>query len=411
MWLTAWRRGSPTTRGEGGQQGEEGPCLQAPLCRRQRRPHHARACAPHARLHILPAGTTASKPRCWSRTGRGRCATSSWRRCGAGCPRCPAEWPTTPVRLRGARGAGGRERGEGRDRKAGTERQGQEGGCTSRVRTLLPRQRRTPAPLARPAAARRFGRQARRLPVSLSRRGAPGDGQHGGRRRPGGVGQRARRGAAHALAAQGRPVAGRGGDAGRELVWCAAGQRARSRRPNSQCASLSASAPTLLLLLRLLAPTNAGGLPGLRRRPQCIHGRRPAIHQRALLGHAQLLRVCAPDHPGTPGCWLGALFAARARGCIFPALGRISHKRQRLPDQPAPRLLCLQRKHRAGFDALIAGLRYGAVAVNVSSLISFVVTKLTWGAFPGNTPQVREPFLAAAAVARLPCTAAARWPA
>ncbi|KAL4444976.1 hypothetical protein ABPG77_004026 [Micractinium sp. CCAP 211/92] len=46
-----------------------------------------------------------------------------------------------------------------------------------------------------------------------------------------------------------------------------------------------------------------------------------------------------------------------------------------------------QRQHREAFDRLIEELRYGAIAVNVPSLISFATTKLGWGAFPGSTPQ------------------------
>lgn len=47
-----------------------------------------------------------------------------------------------------------------------------------------------------------------------------------------------------------------------------------------------------------------------------------------------------------------------------------------------------QRKHRAAFDDLVAGLRYGSVCINVPTLIGFATTKLTWGAYlPGGTPQ------------------------
>ena len=58
------------------------------------------------------------------------------------------------------------------------------------------------------------------------------------------------------------------------------------------------------------------------------------------------------------------------------------------PALSCPALPCLQRKHQAAFDELVAGLRYGAIAVNVPSLLSFATTKLGWGAFPGSTPQV-----------------------
>lgn len=40
-------------------------------------------------------------------------------------------------------------------------------------------------------------------------------------------------------------------------------------------------------------------------------------------------------------------------------------------------------------DAAIAGLRYGSVCVNAPSIMGFCLTKSTWGAFPGGTPQVR----------------------
>jgi hypothetical protein len=53
-----------------------------------------------------------------------------------------------------------------------------------------------------------------------------------------------------------------------------------------------------------------------------------------------------------------------------------------------PALPAVQRKQQAAFDELVAGLRYGAIAVNVPSLLSFVMTKLGWGAFPGSTRQV-----------------------
>lgn len=38
------------------------------------------------------------------------------------------------------------------------------------------------------------------------------------------------------------------------------------------------------------------------------------------------------------------------------------------------------------YDAALAGLRYGAVAVNVWSAAAFVFGSTTWGAFPGHTP-------------------------
>ena len=39
---------------------------------------------------------------------------------------------------------------------------------------------------------------------------------------------------------------------------------------------------------------------------------------------------------------------------------------------------------------MLSGLRYGAVAVNVPSLIAFATTALGWGAYDSaGTPQVR----------------------
>ncbi|KAL4447993.1 hypothetical protein ABPG75_005212 [Micractinium tetrahymenae] len=46
-----------------------------------------------------------------------------------------------------------------------------------------------------------------------------------------------------------------------------------------------------------------------------------------------------------------------------------------------------QRQHQEAFNRLIEDLRYGAISVNVPSLICFATTKLGWGAFPGSTPQ------------------------
>uniref|UniRef100_A0A7R9VA42 Aldehyde dehydrogenase domain-containing protein n=1 Tax=Chlamydomonas euryale TaxID=1486919 RepID=A0A7R9VA42_9CHLO len=39
------------------------------------------------------------------------------------------------------------------------------------------------------------------------------------------------------------------------------------------------------------------------------------------------------------------------------------------------------------WDGFLAKLRYGAIGVNVPSMIAFVVAGLPWGAFPGGTPQ------------------------
>ena len=40
-------------------------------------------------------------------------------------------------------------------------------------------------------------------------------------------------------------------------------------------------------------------------------------------------------------------------------------------------------------DEAVAGLRYGSVCVNTPTIMGFCLTKATWGAFPGGTPQVR----------------------
>jgi len=67
-----------------------------------------------------------------------------------------------------------------------------------------------------------------------------------------------------------------------------------------------------------------------------------------------------------------------------------------------------QRKHRAAFDDLVAGLRYGSVCINVPTLIGFATTKLTWGAFlPGGTPQAS--MLAALRWAGGACPGCMQW--
>jgi hypothetical protein len=47
----------------------------------------------------------------------------------------------------------------------------------------------------------------------------------------------------------------------------------------------------------------------------------------------------------------------------------------------------MQRAHPQAFDEMVAGLRYGAITVNVPGLLAFATTALGWGAFPGSTPQ------------------------
>lgn len=39
------------------------------------------------------------------------------------------------------------------------------------------------------------------------------------------------------------------------------------------------------------------------------------------------------------------------------------------------------------FDAFIAGLKYGSIAVNVSATLAFCIPSLTWGAYPGNSKE------------------------
>ena len=42
----------------------------------------------------------------------------------------------------------------------------------------------------------------------------------------------------------------------------------------------------------------------------------------------------------------------------------------------------------AALDAAVASLRYGAVCVNLPSFAVYAFPKLSWGAYPGNKPQV-----------------------
>ena len=41
-------------------------------------------------------------------------------------------------------------------------------------------------------------------------------------------------------------------------------------------------------------------------------------------------------------------------------------------------------------DKAVAGLRYGSVCVNAPSFVGYSFPKLSWGAFPGNNPQVKS---------------------
>lgn len=43
--------------------------------------------------------------------------------------------------------------------------------------------------------------------------------------------------------------------------------------------------------------------------------------------------------------------------------------------------------HADAVDKAVAALRYGSVNINVATMLGFCVPKLTWGAYPGNTPQ------------------------
>lgn len=55
------------------------------------------------------------------------------------------------------------------------------------------------------------------------------------------------------------------------------------------------------------------------------------------------------------------------------------------------RLRQVEAAHPEVVADAIAALRYGSVCVNVSSIMGFSITKLPWGAFPGNMPEVGLP--------------------
>lgn len=42
------------------------------------------------------------------------------------------------------------------------------------------------------------------------------------------------------------------------------------------------------------------------------------------------------------------------------------------------------QEYPAEYDAMVAGLKYGSININVSGLLGFCVPNLTWGAYPGN---------------------------
>lgn len=46
-----------------------------------------------------------------------------------------------------------------------------------------------------------------------------------------------------------------------------------------------------------------------------------------------------------------------------------------------------QKEHAQAFDRAVADLRYGCIVVNGPTILGFAISKLTWGAFPGNTPE------------------------
>jgi hypothetical protein len=46
-------------------------------------------------------------------------------------------------------------------------------------------------------------------------------------------------------------------------------------------------------------------------------------------------------------------------------------------------------QHADAVDRAVAALRYGSVNINVVTMLGFCVPKLTWGAYPGNSAQVR----------------------
>lgn len=45
-----------------------------------------------------------------------------------------------------------------------------------------------------------------------------------------------------------------------------------------------------------------------------------------------------------------------------------------------------QAAHAEAFESFLVGLRYGSVGVNVPTLLNYFVPSLSWGAFPGHTP-------------------------
>src|SRR5690606_30571682 len=46
-----------------------------------------------------------------------------------------------------------------------------------------------------------------------------------------------------------------------------------------------------------------------------------------------------------------------------------------------------ERSLGGGFESAIADLRYGTIAINSWTALGFTTPTLTWGAFPGSTPE------------------------
>lgn len=51
----------------------------------------------------------------------------------------------------------------------------------------------------------------------------------------------------------------------------------------------------------------------------------------------------------------------------------------------------MEARHSTAVEEAITGLRYGSVCVNVATLMGFCITRLPWGGFAGNTPEVPSP--------------------
>ena len=44
----------------------------------------------------------------------------------------------------------------------------------------------------------------------------------------------------------------------------------------------------------------------------------------------------------------------------------------------------VQKRYNDGYEAMLEGLRYGAVVVNAPTLFPFCAPSLSWGAYPGG---------------------------